>query len=84
MSSACHISAVSKVFDRSTNDAPAEYVKHHGQIEKPLAGRNISDIGHPKYVRTLSTEVPAYPVRRTSWPRTLPRSTRPAPSACPE
>ncbi len=65
------------------DDAPAEYVEHHGQIQESLAGRDVGGIRHLQYVRRVGAEVSLHQIGRAPRPRALTRGGLPGPAACP-
>ena len=66
---------------RPANDAATKYVENHGQIQKPLAGRDVRGVRHPQHVHRLGTEVPAHQIGRTPGSSVLSCGMRPAPPA---
>ena len=49
---------------RPSHDAPAEHIEHDGQIQKPLPGRHVGDIGHPETIRHIGVKLALDAVRR--------------------
>jgi hypothetical protein len=61
----CHVQGsqhhfrVQMLGHRPALDAPAEHVKHYGQIQKPLISQDVGGICNPQHVHRVSAEVPA-------------------------
>ena len=44
------IKVVANTTHRPADNAPAEHIQHHRQIQETLAGRHVGGIGHPQQV----------------------------------
>jgi hypothetical protein len=64
------------------DDAQAEHIEHHGQIQEPFTGRHVGGVRHPQYVAGFGAEVPAHQIRGAPRSRALARGDLPAPPAC--
>jgi len=42
---------------RPADDAPTEYIEHHGEVQKPGPGRDVSYIGDPQTIGRRGDEV---------------------------
>src|SRR6266536_3014282 len=66
---------------RPADDASAEGIEHHGEIEKASPRRNVGDVGHPELVGSISGELPLDQITRFGLLRSAPRCNGVRPAA---
>src|SRR5690242_10874382 len=66
-----------------THHLTTEYIEHHGQVQEPLPGSDVGDVGHPQLIGRLGTERTLHQVASPTRIAVTLRGAHPAPTTDP-